>query len=603
MSRSENIHVSLRFRPPNQREIEEQDPSIWDVTSSSCTLMNEWADYLMNSKRISAFVKSYNYNYCFTGKNSNQNVYETVAKRVVMASLQGYNGTIFAYGQTGSGKTYTMMGSNGAELDRLINEKKINNTRKEVRRSMSPNCTKKAHKTESLLPIFKKACQNMSKSKGIIMLALEDLFAFIDSNRDAKTYYLSCSYLEIYNEQIYDLLSDFSTFKHDTLQVNEDPQKGFHVKNLSEHMVSSIQEVMELIERGESNRHYAATAMNHHSSRSHTIFRINVTSVVALDIVAPTDSEDCINRSITTESVLNFVDLAGSERVGNLQEAVNPLETIVTGSKNSSALTPQMKSMIRRNNAKSPQSHEKLVNEGKHINASLFYLCQVITKLSEKSNSKNEVHIPYRNSNLTKILASSLGGNSLTCIICTATPTLSQFELTLSTLRFGGTARTITNTVAANIRSDKHAELLATYQRDIENLRRKLEEAENGGRTKAEEAYRHKKKLEERILKLTNMLFNRTKWDHERREANRERENVDLWVGTAGDLFVDTKLLSKYTHSKPKSPTLSFDDKGMLAYLNMKKVSKEKNHYKSQMKLLQERNNALKESRNNVIST
>jgi centromeric protein E len=105
--------------------------------------------------------------------------------------------------------------------------------------------------------------------------------------------------------------------------------------------------------------------------------------------------------------------------------------------------------------------YDTLMNEGRHINTSLFYLCQVITRLSEKKGGSE--FIPYRNSNLTKLLRSSLGGNSKTCIICTATQTLSQFEMTLSTLRFGGTASTITNKVAANIRTDKHAEILAAY--------------------------------------------------------------------------------------------------------------------------------------------
>jgi hypothetical protein len=102
------------------------------------------------------------------------------------------------------------------------------------------------------------------------------------------------------------------------------------------------------------------------------------------------------------------------------------------------------------------------------------YLCIVISRLGRND------HVPYRNFSLTKILRSSLGGNALTCIICTATPTLSQFEMTLSTLRFGGKAQTITNQVAANVRLDQNAELVAAYPKNIEELSRELELATLG---------------------------------------------------------------------------------------------------------------------------
>jgi hypothetical protein len=109
----------------------------------------------------------------------------------------------------------------------------------------------------------------LPREKGIIIFALEDLFSSI-SNKFERTYYLTCSYLEIYNEQVYDLLADNLHVKAEVLTVNEDAD-GFFVSDLSEHAVNSIEEVFEWIKKGESNRKYAATAMNHHSSRSHTI--------------------------------------------------------------------------------------------------------------------------------------------------------------------------------------------------------------------------------------------------------------------------------------------------------------------------------------------
>lgn len=397
-----------------------------------------------------------------------------MCKRVVLASLEGYNGTVFAYGQTGSGKTYTMMGSDGSEDLDSIRVKNATPVPKTDRRSVSPFRPNASFTRIS--PVYKKPGSAV-KDKGIIFYALEDLFGGI-RNSPEKTYFLSCSYLEIYNEQVYDLLSESSHFKEEPLCINEDPDKGFYVKSLSEHPTHSLEEIKKFIEKGESNRRYAATAMNHHSSRSHTIFRLNVTSVAA-------EEEDEIENeanSITTESILNFVDLAGSERV--------------------SSLGPEFGNTKRIND---------LALEGKHINTSLFYLCQVINKLSEKTSVRTDNHIPYRNSNLTKILRSSLGGNSITCIVCTATPTLNQFEMSLSTLRFGGTAKTITNNIEANVKSNKSAELISTYQRDIDTLKKELELAQHGGKAKIEEAIQVKTQLEERISRLTQMLINQSR--------------------------------------------------------------------------------------------
>jgi centromeric protein E len=263
-------------------------------------------------------------------------------------------------------------------------------------------------------------------------------------NTDQITYYLTCSYIEIYNEQIFDLLSDRKRMKTEILTVCEDAAgRGFYVKGLSEFAASSIEEVMEYISKGESNRHYAATAMNHHSSRSHTIFRLTITSIKTLSTkeirgkiqesgtLSDSDNEEFTNE-IMTESILNFVDLAGSERVANLSEMHNPLETVVgSGAESGRRVTPIKVSKYSRH--KKNNKLDTLSNEGRHINVSLFYLCQVIKKLAMKSES---AHIPYRNSNLTKLLRSSLGGNAKTCVICTATPTLSQYEMTASTLRF-----------------------------------------------------------------------------------------------------------------------------------------------------------------------
>ena len=541
MLRSENIQVALRFRPLNNREVVKRDPEIWEIQDSTIFLRPSWSERLLDSRKIST-SKSYTYNYCFSPNELNNDVYTKTSKKVVEASLQGYNGTIIAYGQTGSGKTYTMMGSDGAELDKLFEK-----------------------------PTEKSEC---TKAKGIIILALEDLLSLIESNK-SKSCYLSCSYLEIYNEQIFDLLSDSDKIA-ETLVMQEEKGRGFYIRGLSEHVINSIVDVEHLIQKGEANRHYAATSMNHQSSRSHTIFRVYVTSV---SISTAFDASE----NITTESLLNFVDLAGSERVSNLQEAINPIETTVGFRAARSPRANKLRSSSTR------RSIDTFMNEGKHINVSLFYLCQVISKLSQKQTG--DCHIPYRNSNLTKILSTSLGGNALTCIICTATSTLSQFELTLSTLRFGGIAGSIQNMIQANVRSDKTNELLQMYQKDIEELRLRLSayelETEGKNITTMTEGPDIRKVLEERIKLLTNMLFARHKEED-------EPKGKELWSEGAGDLIVDNKLVA----SKRLNETLNTSSD--LALIRMKEMHKEKDKQQHYIEELLHKNQYLTDSKQNV---
>jgi len=163
-----------------------------------------------------------------------------------------------------------------------------------------------------------------------------------------KTYFLKCSYVEIYNDQIFDLLQTAERLG-ETLTVNEDPNKDFYIKGVTEESVSSIEEILDKLRKGEANRHYARTTMNHTSSRSHTIFRLTVQSVtnnfireyrremskcstninnLELKNQKFNDQEET-EGTIVTESLLNFVDLAGSEKVSNHQMLLD--EAGVTG--------------------------------------------------------------------------------------------------------------------------------------------------------------------------------------------------------------------------------------------------------------------------------
>ena len=270
--------------------------------------------------------------------------------------IKGYNGTIFAYGQTGCGKTHTMLGVPGdANLRGII-----------------PNCF--AH-----------------------------IFGFIDEKNQGMKFLVRCSYLEIYNEEIHDLLIEQGHLapgqQQKKLELKEDPQKGVFVKDLTCIIVKSIPEIERAMEFGTLNRRTAATAMNQDSSRSHSLFSIYIET-----------AEDIKGEQRIKAGKLNLVDLAGSERSS---------KTGATG---------------------------QTLKEGIKINLSLTALGNVISSLVDGKSS----HIPYRDSKLTRLLQDSLGGNTKTVMIAACSPADYNYEETLSTLRYAARAKAIKNKPKVN---------------------------------------------------------------------------------------------------------------------------------------------------------
>ena len=287
---------------------------------------------------------SFTFDKVYWGSSATEKIYTEMGAHIVEHVIEGYNGTIFAYGQTTSGKTHTMIGS------------------------------------ESL--------------PGITPLALNDLFRHI--NKSDKDFKVWVSYLEIYNEVINDLLNSASI----NLRIREDPSQGSFVSGLRHKRVTGVEEVIETLRSGESNRKYRATNIHEHSSRSHTVFRVLVESEEIQDL-----GEEVHMKGNVRLSVLNLVDLAGSERANDVGDN----------------------------------------SETNYINKSLFVLANVINKLAEGGT-----HIPYRDSKLTRILANSLGGNAFTSIICNISPDVSNLSLSLSTLRFAFRAKKIKNKPQVN---------------------------------------------------------------------------------------------------------------------------------------------------------
>ena len=476
----ENIQVAVRVRPLNDKEMGAGETVPWKIRYNTIEMIKnegESKDILKKPTKV-----SFAYDYCFGENHTNDQVYAQVARKVILSCLEGYNGTLFMYGQTGSGKTYTMLGYN--QTGGLYNQNSPEKAKEKVPANEQspqglqddsgssvtdlgiedlhekyPNFVYDSHKTD------------FDNNTGILIQSLKDIFKSIEQDKE-RTFFLKCSYFEIYNDQIFDLLKPRGAM-HEPLQLIEDvKQDTFVIKGITIETVASIKHIFEKLKKGEMNRHYAETFMNHSSSRSHCIFRISIKAVTnsyikmyrqenlhCSNVNVLTNLDQTHEGTIVTESHLNFVDLAGSER---MSAHIKPSGAVDDEYQEA----PLVKDVV--NNR---------INEGKHINKSLFFLTQVI---SLKAEGKPNQHIPYRNSPLTKILRSSLGGNFRTAVVLCINPSNVQLEHSLSTLRFGQNAKKIQNKIQANIITNNDDEtikiLIENYEKRIRDLQQQQDE-------------------------------------------------------------------------------------------------------------------------------
>lgn len=327
-----------------------------------------------------------------------ESVYGEVARDLVDDLFNGYNATCLAYGQTGAGKTYTMSGDPALSYS----------------------------------------------TRGLIPRSLSDVFRIV-AERPEMAFTVRCSYMEIYNETLYDLLAP-AIDAHDPhpfapgagrvpiklqphpLHIRTDGAGETHVVGLRSCVCRNEQEAQELLFQGDTRRVIAEHSLNKRSTRSHTIFTVHLEQRSR-----SSDGERLVS------SKLHLVDLAGSER-------------------------------IRKTN-----SHGQILREANHINKSLTFLEQVVLSLTKKTRQ----HVPYRQSKLTSVLRDSLGGNARTVLVANCSHETAHLSETVSTLRFACTAMKVTNKPSVGVTKDPDS-VIRRLQAEVRALRAEADFARNG---------------------------------------------------------------------------------------------------------------------------
>ncbi|VDI33206.1 Hypothetical predicted protein, partial [Mytilus galloprovincialis] len=445
-----SVKVAVRVRPFNQREK--------DRTSKLIIKMQDQMTTIANPETPNEEPKKFSFDYSYWSHDgftedsagnllvdkagskyaSQRRVFEDLGQGVLDNAFEGYNCSLFAYGQTGSGKSYSMVG-------------------------YGPN-------------------------RGIVPITCDELFQTVENNSDAnRRFEVTFSMLEIYNEQVRDLLSKDNP--KGGLQVRQNPKLGyFYVENLKKVPVGSYKEIEKRMEQGTASRTVASTNMNATSSRAHTVVTITFDQ-----IIKDSDSGSETKKS----SVMNLVDLAGSERADS------------TG-----AVGDRLK-------------------EGANINKSLSALGNVISALADLSmGTKKKIVVPYRDSVLTKLLQNALGGNSKTIMIAALSPADINYDETLSTLRYADRAKKIKNKAVIN--ENPMDKLIRELKEENERLKKSMEGGGLIGHDMGmtpEEVEKMRKQMEEEIraqlFANQEMIAQNTQsWEEQLAAARTETENI-----------------------------------------------------------------------------
>ncbi|XP_012224694.1 kinesin-like protein KIF18A [Linepithema humile] len=381
-----SIKVIVRVRPHNERELQDNSRTVIEVVDDRMLIFDpkeqatpfffhnvaqKGRDMLKRQNKQMQFI----FDRIFDSTSTNVDVFEGSTKSLISSLLEGYNCSVFAYGATGAGKTHTMLGNR--------------------------------------------------EDPGITYRTVAELFSEIENQSKHREFNLGVSYLEIYNENVQNLLH-----KTGQLHLREDGRCGVVVAGLEPIAIQSAEELLSLLAEGNKNRTQHPTDANKESSRSHAVFQVYIKMINKLD-------------SQVQRVKLSMIDLAGSERAS------------ATGCKG-----------VR-------------FKEGANINKSLLALGNCINNLADGIK-----HIPYRDSKLTRLLKDSLGGNCHTVMIANIGPSSLTYEDTYNTLRYANRAKKIKSNAKKNVSCEMHVagyiKIVEEQKKEIDILKSKLAAFENG---------------------------------------------------------------------------------------------------------------------------
>ncbi|NXO83035.1 KI18A protein, partial [Sitta europaea] len=421
-----HVKVVVRVRPENQKErdgsfsrvvrVIDQHVLVFDPKEEEVSFFDrKRVTHRDINKRQMKDLK-FMFDAVFDDSSSQLEVFEHTTKNLIEGFLNGYNCTVLAYGATGAGKTHTMLGS--------------------------------------------------PEDPGVMYLTMITLYKRMDQIKEDKICDVAVSYLEVYNEQIRDLLVNSGP-----LAVREDGKQGVVVQGLTLHQPKSAEEILQMLDYGNRNRTQHPTDVNASSSRSHAVFQI---------YLRQQDKTANINQNIRIAK-MSLIDLAGSER------------------------------------AKATNAKGARFVEGTNINRSLLALGNVINALADP---KSKRHIPYRNSKLTRLLKDSLGGNCRTIMIAAISPSSLFYDDTYNTLKYANRAKDIKSSLKSNVVSlDSHisqyAKICNEQKKEILMLKEKLREYEEkqasipGNHNTAELSNNQRVEIERYKEILKNVFANR----------------------------------------------------------------------------------------------
>ena len=355
-----NILVAVRCRPLSLKEREISLYETLQIMERKIIILKD-PNGISNPNNIRTKEQTLAFDYAFDQFEGQEDIFYCTTKFLIGGVTNGFNATVFAYGATGAGKTYTMLGNEA--------------------------------------------------NPGIMPLTLDDLFKKVNRYKD-REYKLKFWYLEIYNENIRDLLKFIDKPNtniiddNEYLDLREDPIKGIMVSNITEVNVNNSNDMLKILKRGNRNRTQEATGANETSSRSHAILQVSIEYK---------DKNSGIDVEIKF-SKLSLIDLAGSER------------------------------------ASATQNRGIRLIEGANINRSLLTLGNCINALCDAvAKGIKKPYVPYRDSKLTRLLKDSLGGNARTVMIANVSPSINTFDDTYNTLKYANRAKNIKTVVSRNV--------------------------------------------------------------------------------------------------------------------------------------------------------